>query len=208
MSSHHFPRTHSTLAHCALPIDLTFFSLPMMPFKNGKKINSYKHSIKLKIIFVFPWYKLQREIGGLSNQRVGGEEPYSQLYFQLHPSPGSDIKYFQQHSRSSSSNLIDFVDRRKTVCSSPKVVWSFFIATKSGHKHGWSCTMSSSTNKGRELPLERPLSQWVKSFVPAPAAKPPTNINIKHTNCLQTRSEILELEQLMIAAPKALHLNL
>jgi hypothetical protein len=70
MSSHHFPLTHGTLAHCALTIDLTFFSLPMMPFKNGKKINSYKHSIKLKIIFVFPWYKIQREIGGLSNQTV------------------------------------------------------------------------------------------------------------------------------------------
>jgi hypothetical protein len=131
------------------------------------------------------------------------------LYFQLHPSPGSDIKYFQQRSRSSSSNLIEFVNRRKDcVCSSPKVVWSFFIATKSGHNYGWSCTMSSSTNKGRELPLECPLSQWVKSFVPPAAAKPPTNIDIKHTNCLQTWSEILELQQLMIPAPKALHLNL
>jgi hypothetical protein len=68
--------------------------------------------------------------------------------------------------------------------------------------------MSSSTNKGRELPLECPLSQWIKSFAPPPPAKPPTNIDIKHTNCLQTRSQILELEQLMIAAPKALHLTL
>jgi hypothetical protein len=68
--------------------------------------------------------------------------------------------------------------------------------------------MRSSTNEGRELLLECPLSQSVKSFVPPAAAKPPTNINIKHANCLQTRSVILELEQLMIAAPKALHLNL
>jgi hypothetical protein len=53
MSSHHFPRTHRTLAHRTLLIDLAFFFLLMMPFKNGKKTSSYKHSIKLKIIFVF-----------------------------------------------------------------------------------------------------------------------------------------------------------
>jgi hypothetical protein len=45
----------------------------MMPFKNGKKINSYKHSIKLKIIFVFPCYKLQRERNQRSFKSEGGE---------------------------------------------------------------------------------------------------------------------------------------
>lgn len=79
MSSHHFPLTHGTLAHCALPIDLTFLFLPMMPFKNGKKIQLLQAFYEAQDNFCFPVIQtLKRNRRSFKSEggfRVGFERP-------------------------------------------------------------------------------------------------------------------------------------